>query len=134
MKLHPLYAGSLVDRKCDEFKYFESALESKGVNLAQQVNALQAKILKELLADGRKTDREIAEEIGVSKEEIKRNLAELEKAQIIRGATTHINYRLFGFKAVAHVIIRIDPSQVTQFSAYLQKMPEVYDDHHIQPG
>jgi DNA-binding Lrp family transcriptional regulator len=94
--------------------------------LVRQINGLQAKILKELLADGRKSDREIAEEIGVQKEVVKRNYAEMEKAGIIRGATTHINYRLFGFKAVAHIIIRIDPEQETQLIAYLQKIPEVY--------
>jgi Lrp/AsnC family transcriptional regulator, leucine-responsive regulatory protein len=98
----------------------------KGVKLAQQINGLQAKILRELLADGRKSDSEIAEEIGVPKKIVKRNYIEMQKVGIIRGATTHINYRLFGFKAVAHIIIRIAPEQETQLIAYLQKIPEVY--------
>jgi DNA-binding Lrp family transcriptional regulator len=94
--------------------------------VVQQINGLQAKILKELLADGRKSDREIAKEIGVSKEAVKRNFAEMEKTGIIRGATTHINYYLFGFKAVAHIIVRIDPEHETDLIAYLQKIPEAY--------
>ncbi len=98
----------------------------KGVNLTQQINGLHAKILRELLADGRKSDREIAKEIGVPNEVIKRNYTEMKKAGIICGATTHINYRLFGFKAVAHIIIQIDPNHETQLIAYLQKIPELY--------
>jgi len=94
--------------------------------LTQQINGLHAKILRELLADGRKSDREIAKEIGVPNKVIKRNYAEMKKAGIICGATTHINYRLFGFKAVAHIIIQIDPDHETQLIAYLQKIPELY--------
>jgi DNA-binding Lrp family transcriptional regulator len=50
----------------------------------------------------------------------------LEKTGIITGATTHINYRLFGYKAVAHILITVDPSQADQLEEYLQKMPWVY--------
>ncbi len=50
----------------------------------------------------------------------------MEKLGIITGATTHINYRLFGYKAVAHILIDIDPLQTAQLAGYLQKMPWVY--------
>jgi DNA-binding Lrp family transcriptional regulator len=46
---------------------------------------------------------------------------------IITGATTHINYRLFGFKAVAHILITVNPLQADQLEEYLQKMPWVYN-------
>ena len=45
---------------------------------------------------------------------------------VIKGATIHINYRSFGYKAVAHMLAFVDPSQAEQAVAYLQKMPEVY--------
>ena len=45
---------------------------------------------------------------------------------IITGATTHINYKIFGYKAVAHILINVDFRQVGQLIEYLQKMPEVY--------
>ena len=92
----------------------------------QSINSLQAKILKELLADGRKSDSEIAEEIGSRPETVKRNFIKLKKNGIITGATTHINYRLFGYKAVAHVLINVDPKQSDQLITYLQKMPGIY--------
>ncbi len=50
----------------------------------------------------------------------------MEKTGIIKGATTHINYRLFGSKVVAHIIITIDPSQEEQLTAYVKKMPQTY--------
>ena len=95
-------------------------------NSILQINALQAKILKELLADGRKTEEEIAKNSGVTKQAVKSNYSKLVKQGIIKGATTHINYRLFGFKAVAYLIITIDPKQTDQLATYLQKMPGVY--------
>jgi len=50
----------------------------------------------------------------------------LEKAAIIKGATIHINYKLFGYKAVAHILITADPKQSNQIIEYLKGMPEVY--------
>ena len=50
----------------------------------------------------------------------------MEKTGIITGATTHINYKLFGYKAVAHILINVDSTQADQLIEYLRKMPEVY--------
>lgn len=50
----------------------------------------------------------------------------MEKSGIITGATTHINYKLFGYKAVAHILINVDSTQADQLIEYLRKMPEVY--------
>ena len=87
---------------------------------------LQAKILKELLADGRKTDSEIAKKIGETEENVKRNIGEMEEKGIITGATIHINYKIFGYKAVAYISINVDSKQEAQLIEYLRKMPEVY--------
>jgi DNA-binding Lrp family transcriptional regulator len=50
----------------------------------------------------------------------------MEKMGIITGATIHINYKIFGYKAVAHMLIYVDFHQTDQLIEYLQKMPEVY--------
>lgn len=42
------------------------------------------------------------------------------------GATTHINYRSFGYKVVAHILINVDSQQTNQLIEFLQKIPEVY--------
>jgi len=96
------------------------------VKKIKQVSEVQAKILKQLLVDGRKNEQEIAQATGLSKETIKKNCHKMERMGIITGATTHINYRLFGYKAVAHMLINVYFRQANQLIAYLQKMPEVY--------
>ncbi len=87
---------------------------------------VQARILKELIADGRKSESEIAEKLGLTKSIVKENYQKLEDAGIITGATTHINYRSFGYKAVAHMLINVDSAQTDQLIEYLKRMPEVY--------
>jgi DNA-binding Lrp family transcriptional regulator len=50
----------------------------------------------------------------------------LEAIGVITGATIHINYKSFGYKAVAHILINIEAKQADKLVEYLQKMPEVY--------
>jgi Lrp/AsnC family transcriptional regulator, leucine-responsive regulatory protein len=76
--------------------------------------------------DGRKTEGEIAKKLGLTKEEVKKNYRQMEKMGIITGATIHINYKSFGYKAVAHILINVDPQQEDKLAEYLQKMPELY--------
>ncbi len=94
--------------------------------LTAQVSEVQAKILKELLVDGRQTDSEIAEKIGSTKVVVKKNYEKMEQMGIIIGATTHVNYKSFGYKAVAYILISVDPKQENLLIEYLQKQPEVF--------
>lgn len=50
----------------------------------------------------------------------------MEETGIITGATTHINYKSFGYLAIAHLLINVEPQQEGQLIEYVQKMPEVY--------
>jgi DNA-binding Lrp family transcriptional regulator len=50
----------------------------------------------------------------------------MEENGIITGATIHINYKKFGYKAVAHILINGDPKQEYQLIECLNKMPEIY--------
>ncbi len=64
--------------------------------------------------------------MGETKETVKKNFAEMQEIGIITGATTHINYKSFGYKAVAHILINFDSRQEEQLVNYLKKMPEIY--------
>lgn len=79
-----------------------------------------------MLADGRQTDNEIAKKIGETKESVKKNFGTMEEMGIITGATTHINYKSFGNKAIGHILLTVDPQQEDQLVSYLQKMPGLY--------
>jgi DNA-binding Lrp family transcriptional regulator len=91
-----------------------------------KINSIQARIIRELLTDGRKSDKEIAAKMGLKVASVRRNIADLESGGVITGATTHINYKLFGYKAVAYVFINVETDQSVLLSEYLRKMPEVY--------
>jgi Lrp/AsnC family leucine-responsive transcriptional regulator len=62
----------------------------------------------------------------LSKEVVKKNYLQMEENGIITGATIHINYKSFGYKAVAHVLINVDAQQAEKLLEYFQRMPEVY--------
>jgi len=94
--------------------------------LTEQVTKIQAEILKELIVDGRKTEMEIGKKLGLTKGVVRKNYLQLEAIGVITGATIHINYKSFGYKAVAHILINIDAQQADKLVDYLQKMPEVY--------
>ena len=100
---------------------------SRGVRiLTNPITEAQSRIIRELLVDGRKSSAEIAEKLGLNKEVVKRNYIQLEKRGIITGATIHINYKSFGYSAVAHVLISLDPEQEEKLFEFLQKMSDVY--------
>ncbi|MCW3998645.1 MAG: Lrp/AsnC family transcriptional regulator [Candidatus Bathyarchaeota archaeon] len=96
------------------------------ITVTQQISFAEAKILRQLLADGRTSEEDISKITGIPKQAVKANIKKMGKEGIITGATIHINYRLFDFKAVAHIIITFEPSQAEELSNYLQKMPEIY--------
>ena len=50
----------------------------------------------------------------------------MEANGIITGATIHINYKSFGYKAVAHILINLNPQQTDQLLKNLQGIPETY--------
>ena len=70
----------------------------------------------------------------MAKEIIYENYKELKRAGIIKGATIHINYKSFGFKAVANLLITVDPSQADRLIEYGYKIPDIYSVHSIGPA
>jgi len=79
-----------------------------------------------LLKDGRKTVAGIAKETGLTKEIVYENFQEMKQKGIIKGATIHINYRGFGYQAVANLLINVEPAQADQLVEYIKKMRDIY--------
>ncbi len=50
----------------------------------------------------------------------------MEEAGIITGSTIHINYKSFGYMAVAHLLVNVEAQQADKLLEHLQRMPEVY--------
>jgi DNA-binding Lrp family transcriptional regulator len=89
----------------------------------KRIDEIDAKILRDLLNDGRKDFGEIAKESDVSKNRIWKHYNKMKKSGIIVGATTQINYRHLGDYAVAEVLFEIDPLERNRALELMQKMP-----------
>jgi Lrp/AsnC family transcriptional regulator for asnA, asnC and gidA len=112
---------------------FNVRVHQEGTTLSTEINSSQATILKHLLVDGRKSCTQIAKESGLEKQTIYENYKKLKQAGIIKGATIHINYQSFGYKAVAYLLLAIDPSQADSFIEYIRKIPDIYSVFRIGP-
>ncbi len=87
----------------------------------REVSAIDAKILKDLLKDGRKNFTEIAKECGETKSTIWKRYTKMKKAGIITGATIQLNYTSFGYDAVGIIQFNTEPRLVDHAVEYCKK-------------
>lgn len=84
-----------------------------------------------MLKDGRRNFTDIAEECGVSKNTIWKRYREMEKAGIIVGATVQMDYRSFGYNAVASLLVNVESQQVNQVTEHIQRIPNIYAAYRV---
>jgi Lrp/AsnC family transcriptional regulator, regulator for asnA, asnC and gidA len=89
------------------------------------VNEIDAKILKALLKDGRKSLAEIAKECSSTKNKIWKRHHEMEKKGIITGATVQVNFAALGYDALATLLISVDSQQVKQIMENIGRLTEI---------
>lgn len=94
---------------------------------AKKIDEIDAKILKDLLKDGRKEFTEIAREAQVSKDVIWQHYTNLKKEGIIVGATIQLNYAALGFNVAASFFVDVPAHQRQQVIEQLRKIPGLYD-------
>ena len=90
-----------------------------------KINKLDSEILKILLKDGRTGYYEIAKQCGVSKNKVWKRCRAMEKKGIISGATVQLNFGLFGYEALATLLISVDAQQIEQAMELIGSMTEV---------
>src|SRR3989304_2387009 len=90
-----------------------------------KIREIDAKIIKELLHDGRKSFVEIAKEFGVTKKKVWKHYKELKNKGIITGATVHVNFANFGYEALATLLISVEAQRINQVMDYIEKMTEI---------
>lgn len=91
-----------------------------------KLDPLDAVIIKELLEDARKSFSEIAKKNGVTTNTVCDHFSELEKRGVILGSTIQMDYRRFGFNAVASLQIEVQPHQATQLLEYFASFQDKY--------
>jgi Lrp/AsnC family transcriptional regulator, regulator for asnA, asnC and gidA len=90
-----------------------------------KLDAINAKILKDLLQDGRKSFADIAKECKTSKDVISKRFKQMESNGIIVGATVHTSPRFFGGNIVATFFIYTQPNKSEQVFSEVIKLPQV---------
>jgi len=103
----------------------------KIINENIQIDGIDKKILRTLMADARTPVLEIARSVGVSGAAIHQRLRKLEKSKLLEGSKFVINTKALGYTTMAFIGIFLDkamnnPDAVRQ----LKKIPEVLECHY----
>ncbi len=104
--------------------------------MIQIIDPLNAKILKDLLKDGRKTFTQIAKDCNTSKDVITKRYKQMRKAGIIVGATVHNSPACYGANLVAGIYLKIKPNKEKQVLELVYKIPQFLYVYNIgiHPG
>ncbi|CAD7851092.1 MAG: Transcriptional regulator, AsnC family [Olavius algarvensis Gamma 3 endosymbiont] len=98
------------------------------------IDAYNSKILQALQADGRISNIELADRIGLSPSACLRRVQELEKSGIISGYRAVINFEALGVGLIAYIAVGLSdhtmPSQ-TAFETAMRDCPAVRECHNI---
>ncbi len=90
------------------------------------MSELDTKILKNLLKNGRIGYEELAKMCGTSKNKVWKRCRAMEKKDIIKGATTQINFQDFGFAALATLLISVEAQKIEEIMEYIEKITEIH--------
>lgn len=96
--------------------------------LRADLDAIDLKILRELQRDGRMTNVELAERVGISAPPCLRRVRKLEEAGIIEGYHALLNGPKLGFDLVAFCMVglkRQSDADLKSFAAHVEKWPIV---------
>jgi Lrp/AsnC family transcriptional regulator, regulator for asnA, asnC and gidA len=104
--------------------------------MPQIIDPLNAKILRDLLEDGRKTFTQIAKENNTSKDVITKRYKQMKNAGIIVGATVHNSPACYGANLVAGIYLEIKSSKEKQVLELVKKIPQFLYVYNIgiHPG
>jgi Lrp/AsnC family transcriptional regulator, regulator for asnA, asnC and gidA len=92
-----------------------------------KIDEIDAKIIKDLLIDGRKEFTEIAREAQVSKDVIWQHYSKMKKDGTIVGSTIQLDYAALGCNTSVNFMITVPVDQQQQTIQQLRKIPGIYD-------
>lgn len=114
----------------DSVKTVSSSAESLGRIPVDQIDIQMIDLLRE---NGRMTNVELAERVGLSPPPCLRRLRFLEEENIILGYKAKVNYKKLGYEVQSIVIVRFEIPKlklVSNFVSELEKLPEVINIKH----
>lgn len=96
------------------------------------IDELDSKVLAALLASGRRSWAELAQEIGLSAPAAAERVRKLEERGVIKGYTAVLDAEALGYPLTAFVAVTLDrPEHRKDFLAALEKLAEVQECHHV---
>ncbi|MCR5526494.1 MAG: Lrp/AsnC family transcriptional regulator [Lachnospiraceae bacterium] len=93
----------------------------------EQPDAIDEKILKLLMEDGRMSVRDIAEKVFLSSPAVASRLKKLEEKGIIKGYQPIINYSEFGYNIKAFINLEVSPEDKQDFYPFIKQIPNVIE-------
>jgi Lrp/AsnC family transcriptional regulator, leucine-responsive regulatory protein len=98
---------------------------------AKLLDAVNLRVLEELVADGRVAMAELGRRVGLSAPAVAERVQRLERAGVITGYRADIDPRALGFPVSAVVRIRPAPGQLQRIPEIAQDTREVAECHRI---
>ena len=95
------------------------------LKLLPKISELDAKILRELLKEGRMGYDDLAKQCDTSINKIWKRYKALEKKGVIKGATTQVNFGHLGYAALATLLISVDAQQIEKIMDVIRTISEV---------
>ncbi len=89
------------------------------------IDQLDLKILRNLLADGRISFRELASNLGVSTTTVAARVSRLESAKVIRGHSTLVDFQKLGYELTVVTEILVSKGKLLEMEQEIAKVPGV---------
>ncbi|MDG6909278.1 MAG: Lrp/AsnC family transcriptional regulator [Nitrososphaerota archaeon] len=89
------------------------------------IDELDMKILRHLLTDGRMSFRELASIIGVSTTTVATRVSRLQKARVIRGHSTLVDFQKLGYELTVVTEILVSKGKLLEMEQEIAKVPGV---------
>jgi len=93
--------------------------------LLHKIDKIDAKILRDLLKDGRRSFSDIAKECGVSTNVIRKRFAKMEKYGTIVGTTVLVDYKCLGYMAIASLLLNVESQHLESALERLKQISNV---------
>lgn len=95
------------------------------------LDAVDARILKELQGDGRMAVAELARRVQMSSSAVAERVRRLEEAGVIRGYAASVDPDKLGYAILAHLRLRYPGSNYKPLRELIAATPEVVEAHHV---
>ena len=97
----------------------------------KDIDAVNKRILEELLRDPRLTMSELGRRIGMSSPAVTERVRRLEETGVIRGYSLELNPAALGLPISAYIRIRPNPGQLPRIAELAQQIPEIVECHRV---